>query len=93
GFRDYGVIFKVQITKQFPEKTIELNMVEAIPTWVHIYYSEGKRSYRVLPLEAVVVSRNDRILTKNDYVRLEQGLKEMNRHLESLAVPVGNATN
>ncbi len=93
GFKDYGVIFKVQITKQFPEKTIEIGMVEAIPTWVHIYYSEGKRSYRVLPLEAVVASRNDRILTKNDYERLEQGLNEMKRHLESLAIPVDKVTN
>lgn len=93
GYKDYGVIFKVQITKQFPKKTIEISMIEAIPTWVHIYYSEGKKSYRVLPLEAVVASRNDRILTKNDYVRLEQGLSEMNRHLESLGIPVDKATN
>ncbi|HLO46814.1 MAG TPA: CapA family protein [Kamptonema sp.] len=83
-YKDLGVIFTVKVRKRFPEKTIEIGKVETIPTWVHRYSQNGKLNFRVLPLEAVVNSKNDRLLTKTQYPLLEKYLTEMKSHLESL---------
>ncbi|CBN58179.1 MULTISPECIES: CapA family protein [Kamptonema] len=83
NYKDLGVIFTVNIRKKFPEKTIEIGKVEAIPTWVHRYSQNGKLNYRVLPLEAVVNNKNDKLLAKTEYAALEKNLRTMNSHLES----------
>jgi len=87
-YTDVGVIFKLNIKKHFPEETIELGIVETIPTWVHKYRDETKRYYRILPLEEVLTERNDKWLTDKDYKKMDAYLKEMNKHLQSLTVPV-----
>ncbi|NEP80730.1 MAG: CapA family protein, partial [Okeania sp. SIO3B3] len=58
-YTDLGVIFQVNIRKNFPEETIEISDVEALPTWVHRYRKNGKLKFRVLPLEEVVNAKND----------------------------------
>ncbi|OCQ98004.1 capsular biosynthesis protein [Oscillatoriales cyanobacterium USR001] len=85
SYKDFGVIFTVNFRKKFPEKIVEIGKVEAIPTWVHRYSANGKLNYRVLPLAAVVRSKSDRLLAKEQYPILVKNLQDMNRHLESLS--------
>jgi len=87
-YTDVGVIFKLIIKKHFPDETIELGVVETIPTWVHKYRDQMKRYFRILPLEDALTERNDNWLTENDYRKMDAYLKEMNKHLQSLTVPV-----
>ncbi|GGA38872.1 CapA family protein [Okeania sp. KiyG1] len=79
-----GVIFQVNIQKSFPEETIEISGVEALPTWVHRYRKNGKLNFRVLPLEEVVNAKNDSLLKSRDYLLLEKYLTQMNSHINSL---------
>ncbi len=85
-YKDLGVIFKVNVRKQFPDETIELTEVEALPTWVHRYSKNGTYQFRVLPLEQVVKTKKDPLLSPSDYRMLEADLNKMNRHLKSLEV-------
>ncbi|NEN88067.1 MAG: CapA family protein [Okeania sp. SIO3H1] len=79
-----GVIFQVNIQKTFPEETIEISGVEALPTWVHRYRKNGKLQFRILPLEEVVNTKNDSLLKSRDYSLLEKYLTQMNSHINSL---------
>lgn len=85
NYKDLGVIFTVKFRKKFPEKTVEIVKIEAIPTWVHRYQQQGKLNYRILPLETVVSRKNDPLLSQAEYPVLEKYLNEMNHHLELLA--------
>jgi poly-gamma-glutamate synthesis protein (capsule biosynthesis protein) len=92
-YTDVGVIFKLTIRKHYPEETIELGVVETIPTWVHKYRDQTKRHYRILPLEEVLSERDDKWLTEADYKKLDAYLQEMTRHLHSMAVPVSESSD
>ncbi|MDY7009103.1 MAG: CapA family protein [Cyanobacteriota bacterium] len=83
-YTNLGVIFQVNIQKSFPEETIEISGVEALPTWVHRYRKNGKLNFRVLPLEEVVNAKNDSLLKSKDYLLLEKYLTQMNSHINSL---------
>ncbi|NER01624.1 MAG: CapA family protein [Okeania sp. SIO3C4] len=89
-YTDLGVIFQVNIRKNFPEETIEISDVEALPTWVHRYRKNGKLKFRVLPLEEVVNAKNDSLLKSRDYLLLEKYLTQMNSHINSLKKGVGS---
>ncbi len=84
SYKDLGVIFSVNIRKRFPEKTIEITNVEAIPTWTHNYTLNNKLNFRVLPIEAVVTRKNDPLLPSTKYPVLKNQLLDMKRHLKSL---------
>ncbi len=86
-YTDLGVIFQVNIRKNFPEETIEISAVEALPTWVHRYSKNGKRNFRILPIEKVVTAKNDPLLQSKNYLLLEQYLTQMNSHVNSLNIP------
>ncbi len=83
-YTDVGVIFSLPITKQFPEEIVTLGEPETVSTWVHKYYENGKRKYRILPMEAVLANQNDTILQPYHYTMLEKYAAEMNSHLQSL---------
>lgn len=83
-YRDLGVIFKVNIVKHFPDETIEIKGIETLPTWVHRYSQNGKYQFRILPIEQVLKSRQDPLLSAGDYRRLEIDLNNINLHLKSL---------
>lgn len=87
-YTDVGVIFSVDVIKHFPEGTIELGEVHTVPTWVNKYHENGKRQYRILPIEDVLAARNDPILTDQQYELLDGYYKEMTSHIESMATPV-----
>lgn len=86
-YTDLGVIFQVNIQKNFPEETIEISAVEALPTWVHRYSKNGKLNFRVLSLNQVLSAKNDSLLQSKDYSLLETYLTQMNSHLNSLNMP------
>jgi poly-gamma-glutamate synthesis protein (capsule biosynthesis protein) len=83
-YRDLGVIFKVNIIKHFPDQTIEIKDIQTVPTWVHRYWQNGKYQFRILPIQQVLKSGKDPLLSERDYQQLEIDLNNMNRHLNSL---------
>ncbi len=83
-YTDLGVIFQVNIRKNFPEKTTEVTGIKAIPTWVHQYTLNNQVKYRVLPLEQTITQKKDALLASSQYPVLEAQLQKMNKHLNSL---------
>lgn len=84
NYKDIGVIFSVNIRKRFPEKTVEITQVEAIPTWTQNYRLNNKLNFRILPIEAVVNRQKDALIPASKYPILKRQLIEMKRHLKSL---------
>jgi poly-gamma-glutamate synthesis protein (capsule biosynthesis protein) len=81
---DIGAVFEIGIRKQMPDGPVTFTGVRATPTYVHKYPENGLTKHRVLPLEAVLLNRDDALLTDKDYVRLEGYLAETNAHLSAL---------
>lgn len=86
NYKDLGVIFGVNIRKRFPDKSIEITKVEAIPTYTQNYQLNNKLNFRVLPIEAVVKAKKDPLIPNSKYPVLKQQLNEMNKHLKSIGV-------
>lgn len=84
NYKDIGVIFSVKLRKRFPEKTVEITQVEAIPTYTQNYRLNNKLTFRVLPIETVVNRQKDPLIPASKYPVLKQQLFEMKRHLKSL---------
>ncbi len=84
NYKDIGVIFSVKIRKRFPEKTVEITQVEAIPTYTQNYRLNNRLNFRVLPIEAVVNRQKDPLIPASKYRVLKRQLVEMKRHLKSL---------
>lgn len=84
-YRNLGVIFSVNLQKRFPEKTVEITKVDAIPTWVHKYPLNGKLNFRVLPIATVVNRPKYPLLPSSAYPSLKKDLTEMDKHLKSLS--------
>lgn len=82
-YTDVGVVFEVVIKKHYPEEEIEISTVSSTPTWVHKYWQDGKRQYRILPIESILAAKNDSLLIDNQYQMIESYLQEMNQHLEA----------
>ncbi|MGL5507986.1 MAG: CapA family protein, partial [Microcoleaceae cyanobacterium] len=82
NYKDLGVIFQVNLEKQFPDKTVTITDVKTIPTWVQRYTDKGKMQYRVLPIAEVLEKRKDKFLTSADYSKLEKYLSSMESHLK-----------
>lgn len=82
-YTDVGVIFRINVKKQMPEGTIELAIDDAIPTWVHKHWENGKRKYRILPIEEILEEKSDPILTTSHYDTLDAYFVEMKSHLDS----------
>jgi poly-gamma-glutamate synthesis protein (capsule biosynthesis protein) len=82
-YKDLGVIFTVQLTKQFPDETVEITTVDGIPTWVHRYWENNKYQFRILPIEATLEAKNDPLLTASQYRQLAQDLEKMKTHIHS----------
>jgi poly-gamma-glutamate synthesis protein (capsule biosynthesis protein) len=82
--KDYGVIFKVSVSKNMTEGGTVIKEVEAIPTWVHRYKPDKHFRYRILPVEDVLAASNDDLLTPTDYETLQRDLAMLNTRLESM---------
>jgi len=77
NYKDIGGIFSVNIRKRFPEKTVEITQVEAIPTRTQNYRLNHRLSFRVLPIEAVVNRQKDSLIPASKYPVLKRQLIDM----------------
>lgn len=82
--KDYGVIFKVGISKNRTDGTTKLTDIEAIPTWVHRYKPDEHFRYRILPVEEVLAASDDKLLTAADYDALKRDVEILTTRLESM---------
>ena len=73
-YRALGLILNIRVRKTWPEGATSIVGVSALPTWVHRYQQGAKRRYRILPLERTLASKNDPLLTRDDYTMLAQYL-------------------
>ncbi len=80
-YTDVGIIFNITIEKSFPDHTITFPTIESIPTWVHKFYDNGKRQYRVLPIETFLANKDDSFLREDEYTLMERYMKEMDEHV------------
>lgn len=83
-FKDFGVIFRIHVTKHHDSGHIELSQVEPIPTWVHKYKENGSYQYRILPLEQTLSERSQPGLSSQDYKQLESSWKVLDTRLGSM---------
>lgn len=70
-YSNCGLIVNVTIEKN--EQRTELKSVDYVPVWVHSYWAEGKRNYRVLPVQKAIEdyeSGFETVLNKNNYNKL-----------------------
>lgn len=91
---EIGAIFEIGLKKQMPGGPVTITGVRATPTYVHKNVQNGITKHRVLPMEAVLLSKDDEWLTGKDYERLEGYLNETAAHLAAmLKVPDEVAAN
>jgi len=87
-YKDYGAMLRVTFRKTHAADgaaSTEIAEVDAIPTWVHKYVSDGKKRYRVISLDALEAGA-DPLLTDRLLATLHDAAADMNEHLESMAV-------
>lgn len=82
---EIGAIFRLVIRKHFPEQTVEIAEVEAIPTYVHKHHVDGKLKYRIMPLADTLEARQHELLADKDYTRLQGYYEQAVSTLESFA--------
>ncbi len=82
-YKDLGVIFEVDFSKNLSDGTVGITKIMALPTWTHHYRKNNKWKFRVLPLEKVINQKNDPLLTKEDYPVLARYLDDVNEHLKT----------
>jgi poly-gamma-glutamate capsule biosynthesis protein CapA/YwtB (metallophosphatase superfamily) len=85
NYKDLGVIFKVKFKKSFPSEEIEITEVEAIPTYIQNYYLNNRLNFRVLPIAEKLKNQNDPLISSQQYSLLQNYLKDMNNHLNSMS--------
>lgn len=67
-WKDYGIILDLKLEKNILTQKIELTEVNVIPTYVDIYWSNGKKKYRIIPideesgLDASIISNGIKLL-------------------------------
>lgn len=68
-----------------PSRKVEIVEVSYVPTWIHRFYRDGRRDFRVLPLlpEESYWRRleEDPYLTPGNLLQLQQLQEEMREHL------------
>lgn len=84
-YTDTGIMLFVQAVKEKSGGQVDIRQVTYVPTWIHRFYSDGRRSFRVLPLlpdeEYWRQLRDDPYLTFADLQHLEQLQREYESHL------------
>ncbi|MGB3533496.1 MAG: CapA family protein [Microcoleaceae cyanobacterium] len=84
SYKDLGVIFKVKLKKSFPDEMTTITEVDGIPTWVHRYWGKNKYQFRILPIEATLITKDDPLLSTNQYRKLTENLENMSNHIHSM---------
>lgn len=83
-YRNLGVIFSVKVRKNFPQKTVEIAEVEALPTAIDKYTLNNKLNFRVLPLSATLSRKEVPFLSSQERLILKDQLFEMKSHVKSM---------
>lgn len=81
---EIGAIFEIGLRKQMPGGPVTITGVRAKPTYVHKLSRDGLIKHRVLPLEDILLSKDDEWLTDSDYDRLAAYLEETAAHLAAM---------
>ena len=82
---EIGAMFKLVIRKHFPEQTVEIASVEAIPTYVHKHHVDGRLKYRIMPLADTLEAQQHELLADKDYNILQGYYEQAVSTLESFA--------
>lgn len=80
-YTDVGVIFNINITKHYPEETIELSVAQSTATWVYRYNHDGRMRYRILPIDDTLASKDHPMLEAHHYDLLAAYRDEMEQHI------------
>lgn len=83
-YSDSGVIVNVQLEKDWEKNITRIKKIDYIPTWVHVYWAEGRKKYRVVPVEKAISDYEqqlDSTISAGDYSRLKQVWQETTLHL------------
>ena len=101
GHTEDGLIFEMTFSK-YSDGTVVFESVDAIPTWVHLYSSNGKKVHSIVPLEGNLDKNAEKLgLTrtsdglaqaKASMARTEalvaEGEKKCNDYLSTIETPV-----
>ncbi|HOB86298.1 MAG TPA: CapA family protein [Bacillota bacterium] len=84
-YTDSGILLFVRVRMEEPSRKVEIVEVSYVPTWIHRFYRDGRRDFRVLPLlpEESYWRRleEDPYLTPGNLLQLQQLQEEMREHL------------
>ena len=100
GHTEDGLMFEMTFSR-YSDGSVVFDSIDAIPTWVHLYSSGGKKVHSVVPLEGNLDKKAHKLgldltsdglsLAKASKERTEalvsQGEKECNRYLKSVIKP------
>ncbi|MCM1365220.1 MAG: CapA family protein [Faecalibacterium sp.] len=100
GHTEDGMIFKMTFSK-YSDGTVVFEKIKVIPTWVHLYTSNGKSVYSIVPLGksmdskaekyGLTKSSNGLSLANESYKRtmalVSDGVKKSNNYLKSVPKP------
>lgn len=100
GHTEDGMIFEMSFSK-YSDGTVVFEKVNVVPTWVHLYTSNGKQTYNVVPLtndlsssaEALGLNKSSsgKSSAEGSYKRtwelVGEGLIECNTYLDSIPRP------
>lgn len=82
--RNSGVILNLQFTKNLTQGATNLTGVSYTPTFIHPYYADGRRMFRVIPIEetiAAIEAGQDPYLGRDSLPLLQQVLAATNATL------------
>lgn len=76
-YSEDGLMVNIDMTKQSDEKEAKVKKVTCIPTWTNKYFSNGKKTYEIIPIE------DEEDLDSINYVN-ESNLEQSYNHTSSL---------
>lgn len=100
GHTEDGLMFEMNFSR-YSDGSVVFDSIDAIPTWVHLYSSGGKRLHAIVPLEGNLDSKAEKLglnlssdglsLAKASKERtnalVTEGEKKCNKYLKSLPRP------
>lgn len=81
-YTDSGMIVRLHYIRD--KDGVKLAEITYVPTWIHRFYKEGRRSFRVLPVADAInafKASEDPYLNANDYEHLQKVWYETLRHV------------
>ncbi|QAY66094.1 CapA family protein [Paenibacillus protaetiae] len=70
--KDYGAIFRLTVKQNREDGSIQLDDIEAIPTWVYRYREGDFFQYRILPVEQTLAQEASKQLTDQEYAAMQK---------------------